>query len=284
MSSRLVSNPCPPTFAALGVASPHDATEPKVSSSNQADENAHWSHEPSKRLLDNPSFVGYFSWTYDDGRGTSYGVTPVSLLIGICGGSGSGKTTLAALLADHFGHHESAAFAFDSYYRDQAHLTARARALVNFDHPDSLDHELFVEHLIALRASQEIAVPVYDFATHARTSDVHIIDPKPVVIVEGILLLAFPEIRKHLDLTVYRDCPESVRFERRLARDVAERGRTPESVEAQFATTVKPMHDRYVQPSIHVADVVTPFSEELPDANVRVLAEIAKLTVEVAAP
>lgn len=197
------------------------------------------------------------------------------MLIGISGGSGSGKTTLAEMVADHFGHTGAAAFAFDSYYRDQAHLCAEDRALVNFDHPDSLDVELFVQHLRDLKRDNEIAVPVYDFSTHARTSDVHIIDPKPIVVVEGILLLAFPQIRECLDLTVYRDCPEDVRYERRLARDVAERGRTTESVADQFAKTVKPMHDQFVQPSLDVADLVTLYSEELEDAKVRVLASIA---------
>ncbi len=207
----------------------------------------------------------------------------MSLLIGICGGSGSGKTTLAQLVAQHFGHQYSTSFAFDSYYRDQAHLSAADRALVNFDHPDSLDVELFVEHLQTLRSGSEVAVPVYDFSTHSRTDDVHIIDPKPIVVVEGILLLAFPEIRECLDLTVYRDCPESVRFDRRLARDVAERGRTPASVTDQFAATVKPMHDLFVQPSMDVADMITLFSEELEDANTRVLAQIAKLQATISA-
>lgn len=212
----------------------------------------------------------------------SYSAFSVSLLIGICGGSGSGKTTLAELVSGHFGHSDSATFAFDSYYRDLAHLTPQQRAEVNFDHPDSLDVELFVEHLQLLRQSHEIAVPVYDFATHRRTSDVHLIDPKPVVVVEGILLLAFPEVRDCLDLTVFRDCPEDTRFDRRLARDVAERGRTPESVRTQFDATVKPMHDEFVQPGKGVADLVTEFSEELEDACVRVLAQIAKLRAGVA--
>ncbi len=207
----------------------------------------------------------------------------MSLLIGISGGSGSGKTTLANMMAKHFGHRHSATFAFDSYYRDQAHLDDAERALVNFDHPDSLDVDLFVQHLRDLRVGTEIAVPIYDFTRHSRTEDVHIIDPKPIIIVEGILLLAFPEIRSCLDFTVYRDCPEEVRFQRRLARDVAERGRTPESVAAQFEATVKPMHDHYVQPSMDVADLVTLFSEELEDASVRVLAEIAKLEAAVGA-
>lgn len=187
------------------------------------------------------------------------------------------------MVSDHFGHTTSATFAFDSYYSDLSHLSAADRALVNFDHPDSLDVELFVQHLQDLKSDSEIAVPVYDFAAHARTSDVHIIDPKPIIVVEGILLLAFPEIRETLDLTVFRDCPENVRFERRLARDVAERGRTPESVHAQFNATVKPMHDEYVQPSLHDADMVTMFTEDLVDAKVRVVDEIARLEASITA-
>lgn len=181
------------------------------------------------------------------------------------------------MVADHFGHSTSTTFAFDNYYSDQSQLSSDERALLNFDHPDSLDVDLFVKHLLALKAGSEVAVPVYDFTTHSRTSDVHIIDPKPVVIVDGILLLAFPEIRECLDLSVFRDCPETVRYERRLARDAAERGRTPDSVQAQFLATVKPMHDEYVQPSLDVADVVTLFSEELADAKVRVVHEIERI-------
>ena len=181
----------------------------------------------------------------------------MATLIGVCGGSGSGKTTLARRLVDRLGPDRAASLSFDAYYRDLSHLTTEERALVNFDHPDSLDVELLVAHLEAMKAGQEVAVPVYDFATHTRTDDLVMIRPTPVIVVEGILLFSFPELRELFALKVFRDCPERLRFDRRLARDVAERGRTPESVRAQFAATVAPMHDQFVQPYRDVAEIVS---------------------------
>ena len=178
----------------------------------------------------------------------------MSLLIGICGGSGSGKTTLAEDVSERF---DAVLLPFDAYYRDHGHLTPDERAAVNYDHPDALDVELFVEHLMLLRDGHEIAMPVYDFATHTRTDDLVMIRPTPVIVVEGILLFSFPELRELFALKVFRDCPERLRFDRRLARDVAERGRTPESVRAQFAATVAPMHDQFVQPYRDVAEIVS---------------------------
>ena len=183
-----------------------------------------------------------------------YPFTPVSLLIGICGGSGSGKTTLAEDVASHF---DAVLLPFDAYYRDHGHLTPTERAEVNYDHPDALDVQLFVEHLLLLRGGHEIAMPVYDFATHTRTDDLVMIEPTPVIVVEGILLFSFPEIRELFSLKVFRDCPERLRFERRLERDVAERGRTPESVRTQFAATVAPMHDQFVQPYRDLAEIIS---------------------------
>ncbi|MGH1504025.1 MAG: uridine kinase [Acidimicrobiales bacterium] len=202
----------------------------------------------------------------------------MSILVAISGGSGSGKTTLAEMVAERLGSDRAASLQFDSYYVDQAHRTPEERAAVNYDHPESLDHRLFAEHLEALRAGREAAVPVYDFATHSRTADVHIVEPRPVVVADGILLLAYPELVATFDLRVYRACPEPVRFERRLARDIADRGRTADSVHAQFAATVKPMHDEFVAPSQAHADIVTRHGEEeLDAATERVLAAIDAL-------
>lgn len=184
----------------------------------------------------------------------------MSLLIGICGGSGSGKTTLAEDVAARF---DAVLHPFDAYYRDHGHLTPAERAEVNYDHPDSLDVELFVEHLEMLRVGEEIAMPVYDFATHTRTNDLVMVTPTPVIVVEGILLFSFPELVELFALKVFRDCPESLRFDRRLARDVAERGRTPESVREQFAATVAPMHDQFVQPHRDLAEIVSD-GEDMP--------------------
>lgn len=172
---------------------------------------------------------------------------------GISGGSGAGKTTLTRRLVDRLGPDQVSVVAFDAYYRDQGHLTPADRALVNYDHPDSLDHEMFAADVESLRAGRAVACPVYDFATHTRTSDVVMIEPRPVVIVEGILLLSFPEIAAHLDLAVFIDVPEAVRLERRIRRDVAERGREPDDVRRQFAATVAPMHDQHVEPYRHLA-------------------------------
>ncbi len=195
----------------------------------------------------------------------------VTTLVGICGGSGSGKTTIARLVAAKLG---AAELAFDTYYRDQSHLAPHQRAEVNYDHPDSLDVELFTAHLDELANGQVVDAPIYDFATHSRTADTERIEPGEVVVIEGILLLAFPEIAQRLDLRVYRDCPENVRFARRLRRDMAERGRTELSVYQQFEATVKPMHDEYVEPCRSTADIVTEFDEELHVAADRVIVAV----------
>lgn len=184
-------------------------------------------------------------------------------LVGICGGSGSGKSTLARKVAQHLGTRNAEIFAFDTYYRDHGHLSVAERALVNYDHPDSLDVELFTAHLDQLRAGGSAETPVYDFATHTRSSETRRVGPAHLVIVEGILLFAFPEIRERLDLRVFRDCPEEVRFKRRLKRDVSERGRSPDSVKAQFEATVAPMHETFVQPSKTHAHIVIEYGEDL---------------------
>ena len=167
---------------------------------------------------------------------------------------------------------------FDSYYHDQMDLTVEERAEVNYDHPDSLDHELLVEHLRALAANRSIAVPVYDFTSHCRSTDINIVEPTEVVVVEGILLFAFEAVRRELDLLVFRRCPEDVRFSRRIKRDIAERGRSLESIEAQLAATVKPMHDRYVEPYAAEADFVTEHGQELSVVTEQVVDLVVNLT------
>ena len=201
-----------------------------------------------------------------------YPPAAVSVLIGICGGSGSGKSTLAQAIARHLGRDLASVLAFDTYYRDHGHLPPAERAEVNYDHPDSLDVGLFCTHLDALAADIDIDTPVYDFATHTRSTAIVTVPARPVVVVEGILLFAFPEIAERFALRVFRDCPEELRFRRRVRRDVAERGRTPESVSRQFAATVKPMHDRFVQPAMDLADVVIPGEGDL-DAHALGLSE-----------
>ncbi len=191
--------------------------------------------------------------------------TDRAILVGVCGGSGSGKTTLAQRLVQALGPEHSVALSFDSYYRDLSHLTVAQRAEVNFDHPDSLDVDLLCGHLGALRDAHEVAVPVYDFATHTRSGDLDLIEPHRFVIVEGILLFAFAEIRNALDVLIFRHCDEPTRAARRLTRDVAERGRSPESVRSQWTSTVQPMHERYVEPFSRYADIVTDQHHDLDD-------------------
>ena len=182
-------------------------------------------------------------------------------IIGLAGGSCSGKTTLARVLAAHYDHMASVLL-FDDYYHDLSHLSPEARAKVNFDHPDSLDVALFCQHLRDLKAGEAAEVPHYDFATHTRPGTVHVVPPRPIVLVDGILLLAVAACREQLDLRVFVDAPSRVRLDRRIERDVAERGRDEEGVRRQFAETVAPMHDEFVGPSVAHADVVFehPFS------------------------
>lgn len=166
---------------------------------------------------------------------------------------------------------------FDLYYHDQSHRPLAERAAVNYDHPDSLDVDLLAAHLQALRLGQEIAVPGYDFATYRRTDDVRLVEPGQLVVVEGILLFAFAPIWDLLDYRVFRNCPEDVRFARRLDRDTVERGRTAASVEAQVAATVKPMHDRFVQPHAARSDFVTEHGQDLSGAADRLVERLGAL-------
>ena len=175
-------------------------------------------------------------------------------MIGVVGGSGAGKTTLVWGLTDRLGADVSVLW-FDEYYHDLVHLTPDERALVNYDHPDSLDVDLLVSHLDGLLAGRPAEVPVYDFTTHTRTGTTRRVDPRPVIVVDGILVLAFPVIRERLDVSVFVEAPAEVRLARRLNRDVRERGRTPESVRTQFAATVAPMHDAFVSPCRDLADL-----------------------------
>lgn len=178
-----------------------------------------------------------------------------SIIIGIAGGSGSGKSTFTNRIKKYFGD-EVVILYHDNYYRRQDGIPFEKRVSVNYDHPDSLETDLLVEHLKQLKEGKSIECPVYDYSQHNRSSEVIRIDPKPVILVEGILLLADPRIRELLDIKVYVEADADERILRRISRDVKERGRDLDGIIEQYLTTVKPMHYLYVEPTRSKADIV----------------------------
>jgi uridine kinase len=183
--------------------------------------------------------------------------TPV--IIGIAGGTGSGKTTVARAIYDRVGSDRIEWISHDSYYRNFDALTSEERHRINFDHPDSLETELLVRHLDVLGKGSSVEVPVYDFTTHSRKPDeTHHVEPRKVIIVEGILVLAEPELRKRIDIKLFVDTSPDLRFVRRLMRDIESRGRSVASVVEQYMSTVRPMHEEFVEPSKRHADLIIP--------------------------
>lgn len=183
---------------------------------------------------------------------------PAPIVIGVAGGTGSGKTTVANVVLDRLGAHRIAYLPHDAYYKDLKNLHHIQRDIINFDHPDSLDNELMIEHVRLLKGGLPALLPVYDFTTHSRTEKTIRVDPQPIILVEGILIFALPELRELFDVKLFVDTDADVRFIRRLQRDLAERGRTTESVIRQYLTTVRPMHLEFVEPSKRYADVIIP--------------------------
>ena len=179
-------------------------------------------------------------------------------ILGISGGSGSGKTTFAELLNsrlhESFGESVCSVLAQDSYYIDQSSRFDHDGGSVNFDHPDAIDFELLGHHLFDLKRGKSVEVPIYDFKTHSRLDQVKSFDGREIILVDGTLILSQECVRNVLDLSVFIDTPEQLRFDRRLRRDIEERGRTPEGVHKQFYSQVKPMHDLFVGPSMDHAD------------------------------
>lgn len=180
------------------------------------------------------------------------------LLIGIAGGTGCGKTTVANNIVKRLVLDSVTVLTMDSYYRDLADLPAARRDEANFDHPDSIDQEQVVEHLTMLKAGRPIEQPVYDFTRHVRTGATIRIEPRDVIIAEGILLFHVSEIRELLDIRIFVDTPADIRLLRRITRDIRDRGRTLESVTEQYVRTVRPMHEEFVEPSKRHADVIIP--------------------------
>ena len=181
-----------------------------------------------------------------------------SFVIGVAGGSGSGKTTVVRRIVDSLGPEHVTLLDHDRYYRDRNDLRLEERAALNYDHPDSLETDLLVQHVRVLKAGMAVAAPRYDFTRHARLTEKDTLEPRRALIVEGILIFTDAALRDLMDIKVFVDTDSDTRFIRRLQRDVAERGRTMESVIDQYQGTVKPMHREFVEPSKRYADVIIP--------------------------
>jgi len=180
------------------------------------------------------------------------------IVIGIAGGSGSGKTTLAKAIYETIGEENITFISHDSYYKDLSHLTEEERAKQNFDHPDSLDTALLVKDIIALKNRQSIAVPSYDYTTHSRVPGTTTAAPRPVVLVEGILIFSDSSLYDLMDVRIFVDTDDDIRLIRRIQRDTVERGRSLTGIINQYMSTVRPMHLQFVEPSKRNADIIVP--------------------------
>jgi len=180
------------------------------------------------------------------------------LVIGVAGGSGSGKTTVSQAILSRVGRDRIAFLEHDLYYQDLSHMPLEQRRQVNLDHPDAFDNGLCIEHLDALIRGEPVEVPTYNYTTYMRQSEVNLVLPQPVVLIEGILIFADRDLRKRMDIKLFVDAEGDTRFIRRLQRDIRERGRTVESVIDQYMKTVRPMHLEFVEPSKRYADIIIP--------------------------
>lgn len=180
------------------------------------------------------------------------------LIIGIAGGTGSGKTTVVKQIMDELNNEEVDLISQDSYYQDTSHLSFEEREKINFDHPKSIDFTLLVQHLKQLKAGKTIEEPVYSFQEHNRTKDTRTIYPRKVIIVEGILILTHIDIRDMFDIKIYVHADSDERLIRRLKRDINERGRDLEEVLCRYQTTLKPMHQEFIEPTKEFADIIIP--------------------------
>jgi uridine kinase len=199
------------------------------------------------------------------------------LVIGVAGGTGSGKTTIAEAILDHIGRERIAYIQHDAYYRDLGHLPLEQRRQQNFDHPDALEDSLLLHHLRQLMRHEAAEIPIYDFVQHTRRPETTRIEPRPVILVEGILIFVDPELRAMMDIKIYVDTDADIRFIRRLERDLEERGRSLDSVIQQYLATVRPMHLEFVEPSKRYADVIVPTGGRNPVALEMICARIERL-------
>jgi uridine kinase len=183
---------------------------------------------------------------------------PHPIVIAVAGGTGSGKTTISNAILERIGSHNIAYLPHDAYYFDLASIPQTERKNINFDHPDALDTQLLIEHIRKLRSWKSVEIPIYDFTIHVRKPQVQIVQPQPIILVEGILIFVEHELRELFDVKIFVDTDADIRFIRRLTRDMAERGRTAESVISQYLDTVRPMHLKFVEPSKRYADVIIP--------------------------
>ena len=198
-------------------------------------------------------------------------------LIGFCGGSGAGKTTLVSQLLNHYGN-KAVAIELDSYYKDSPGLTFKEREKINFDHPDSFDIDLLKEHLILLKSGNEIKKPIYNFKTHKRQANTNIINPNTLIFLEGTLIFYFFELINIINLKIFIETKESIRYQRRIDRDIKQRGRTISNVKEQYQSTVKPMHVKYIEPLRSVAEVIISGELDIVDSTNRVIKKIDLLT------
>ena len=199
-------------------------------------------------------------------------------LIGVAGGTCAGKTVVCERLAELVGPDVLTVIRIDSYQVDHTHQSVAERAATNYDHPDAYDWDLLNEHLASLAGGESVLAPTYDFTVHNRSEIVREVQPASVIVVEGILVLHNFALRQRFDLKVFIDTDADVRFIRRLTRDVAERGRTIESIIAQYLTTVRPGHEHYVEPSKRHADLIVPFGTDNEPAIAVLVARVRELT------
>ncbi|HFQ92635.1 MAG TPA: uridine kinase [Anaerolineae bacterium] len=202
------------------------------------------------------------------------------LVFGVAGGTASGKTTAARAILDAVGASQIAYLPHDAYYKDQPHLSLEERAALNYDHPNSLETKLLIKHIKRLLKGKAVPVPVYDFTEHRRTAETVLVEPAPIILVDGILIFTKRKLRDLMDIKVFVDTPPDIRFIRRLERDMHERGRSLDSVVLQYLETVRPMHIKFVEPSKQFADVIIPNGGLNRVAMAMVVSRLRELLVE----